>query len=1035
MEKRDDIRPLVKKWLKDWEAGSSVAGSKMKFVYKNASKSLVDHKEPVYTSLEFKKIKFFGDKLCKRIDDALKAHYTELGIEIPEEISSQASAVSSQIVEPSQKAAKTTSKKRDYLPKPGTGSFAILVALYTAEIEDGLSTVNKSDLINRAQVHSNESMTAKKPGSHYNSWNSMKTLIDRNLVLKEQHRSAFYSLTSEGKTLAEKLVKFLQDNNKISIVLANDKENQLDDDSENSFESLTSTATSSTSTSSFRRTTLLPNTFDIVLLVDSREQTSGVAQGMKKTALISELQRRGINAQMRVLQAGDFAWVARENIESQNSNSKYGSSVELILDVIIERKRADDLESSIKDGRWHEQKYRLKKSGLRQPTYLIEGLDPKKAHHHSIPFRNLHQAVVNSQIVDGFSVKQTKDYEESVNYLVTLTNYLTKTLGDKTLNSCSLEEIKTLSGKDHFYMTFSEYERNTRKVTNFTVTEMFIKHMLQIKGVSLAKAKAIVDYYPTIKSLLEAYEDCATEREREFLLSKLKFVLANWPIPSAETYAEVNVPSAPQAIVETNPTPEPEKTQDTQLPKEPENDPQLELITKCDILEKEVLRTRKLCQLYKEKYEKVQEILDKKPKTNGFAGDAHQIQEYEDVDLQGSPFPSEDGGDNAKSTVSALGVENEGAEKEQSLAPNAPGIAADFGEELAPCTDEPPAHLVDDSALQEVSRLREELVKVSSDQQHWRQLAGQNSQRNSILQDDLKKSENRIEELERLLCEERTKSSDYNKLVREQQAAFHEEKGAVANELEELDQQHQQALDKVLAIRDQLAKTNNDLVQQIFRLKGELTECQSSKESLKETASRLKNKVVDKEEDINKLYERIHELEMLQAGRVDKQVMKSLFLGYFGAPGDKKNEVALLLARILDFTEDEIAKCKLVAGPGWLGGQWAAGESPLASQSLASQFVTFLESESRREEEQMPKTSKAVKSMAKDFQKFALQPENGGIKRNPFIADTKPSTAATGNQLFDKRIVVPLTDLPIIVSSSLDNNSNTENSATVERTS
>jgi crossover junction endonuclease MUS81 len=41
-----------------------------------------------------------------------------------------------------------------------------------------------------------------------------------------------------------------------------------------------------------------------------------------------------------------------------------------VLDYIIERKKADDLAASIIDGRYKEQKYRLKNCGAKNILYL-----------------------------------------------------------------------------------------------------------------------------------------------------------------------------------------------------------------------------------------------------------------------------------------------------------------------------------------------------------------------------------------------------------------------------------------------------------------------------------------------------------------------------------------------------------------------------------------------------------------------------------------------------------------------------------------
>jgi crossover junction endonuclease MUS81 len=44
-----------------------------------------------------------------------------------------------------------------------------------------------------------------------------------------------------------------------------------------------------------------------------------------------------------------------------------------VLDFIVERKTSDDLAASIRDGRYDEQKYRLKNCGINNVIYLIEG--------------------------------------------------------------------------------------------------------------------------------------------------------------------------------------------------------------------------------------------------------------------------------------------------------------------------------------------------------------------------------------------------------------------------------------------------------------------------------------------------------------------------------------------------------------------------------------------------------------------------------------------------------------------------------------
>jgi len=232
---------------------------------------------------------------------------------------------------------------------------------------------------------------------------------------------------------------------------------------------------------------------------------------------MAEFLSRGIIAEMRALPAGDFTWIAREKLcPTQVSRGK-----ELVLDVVIERKRVDDLASSITDGRFHEQKHRLKKCGVRRPTYLVESLT--RGGSYSVPYRSLSVAVTNSQVVDGFDIKMTSNNNETLLYLETMTRYLTKVFSGRELFSCSYSETQEEEKLPSNYMlTFLEFEQSSKKITNFNVREMLLKQLLQLSGVSVVKAKAITELYPTVDSLLTAYRSCDNDKQREKLLAGIK---------------------------------------------------------------------------------------------------------------------------------------------------------------------------------------------------------------------------------------------------------------------------------------------------------------------------------------------------------------------------------------------------------------------------------------------------------------------------------------------------------------------------------
>lgn len=93
------------------------------------------------------------------------------------------------------------------------------------------------------------------------------------------------------------------------------------------------------------QTTTSPN-WELLMLVDNRE----IKQKVNKT-IFHKMCGKGINCEKRNLALGDFMWVVR----------KMGASNEIIeevvCDVLVERKRLQDLAKSFEDGRF--EKYLL----------------------------------------------------------------------------------------------------------------------------------------------------------------------------------------------------------------------------------------------------------------------------------------------------------------------------------------------------------------------------------------------------------------------------------------------------------------------------------------------------------------------------------------------------------------------------------------------------------------------------------------------------------------------------------------------------
>lgn len=85
--------------------------------------------------------------------------------------------------------------------------------------------------------------------------------------------------------------------------------------------------------------------YDIVLILDSRE----VESRSNRDKLAESLTAKGVRVETRALRLGDMCWVARLR------DGHGGEEDECVLDYVVERKRLDDLCSSIRDGRYREQ--------------------------------------------------------------------------------------------------------------------------------------------------------------------------------------------------------------------------------------------------------------------------------------------------------------------------------------------------------------------------------------------------------------------------------------------------------------------------------------------------------------------------------------------------------------------------------------------------------------------------------------------------------------------------------------------------------
>lgn len=193
--------------------------------------------------------------------------------------------------------------------------------------------------------------------------------------------------------------------------------------------------------------------------------------------------------------------------------------------IIIERKSVSDLLSSIKDGRYEEQSYRL--SGLNHHNhnivYLIEG-DVNKVNRfkpdNQVEKLTLYSAMFSLNYYKGFSVFRSFSLDETANIICNMAYKMGKDLSKKSyfqnkaevetpINESEDNVIVTISDdSDEVQVTDKDYVSVVKKVKKDNITQDNIGEIMlcQIPGISSVTALAIMDKYKTIPNLIKELE-------------------------------------------------------------------------------------------------------------------------------------------------------------------------------------------------------------------------------------------------------------------------------------------------------------------------------------------------------------------------------------------------------------------------------------------------------------------------------------------------------------------------------------------------
>jgi len=137
----------------------------------------------------------------------------------------------------------------------------------------------------------------------------------------------------------------------------------------------------------------------------------------------------------------------------------------------------------------------------------------------------LQQALANAKVQTGVQVVRTENHFRSMSYLAAMSRSLGQIFANKRLYSVDRGQIDKCScllmDSQLGLLKFRALYEDSAKNAQLTVREVFVQQLLQLHSLSLERAMAIVERYPTPRCLLEAYEVWLDPKQARLLLSSI----------------------------------------------------------------------------------------------------------------------------------------------------------------------------------------------------------------------------------------------------------------------------------------------------------------------------------------------------------------------------------------------------------------------------------------------------------------------------------------------------------------------------------
>lgn len=541
----DELKPLFVRWLEETAIVATKKGTKAAILYNKALDKVKNYPLDITTPKQLRLIQFVGDKTVTLLTNKLRLFCRENGYLVPEHFAPHPSDDSVELQKSDEGPSSRKRAKRAYIPRRRSGGYAILIGLYIGCKNRNRAGLRKQEIIDLAAPYCEKSFSSNPANNEfYSAWTAIKVLESNDLVVSSGRAPRLYSLTEEGEELAKKLK---QADNLTSSPTQNVADFSFDNDvrvsPENSRNALSPAGiicpssptrllkpyhdTANKQLDGVRYDIWEKEEFEIILIIDSREVRSREDRGFFQNRLKS----LSVNCESRALSVGDAVWVAQ--------NKRTGR--EVVLNHICERKRLDDLVFLIRDGRFQEQKNRLKQAAMKHYYYLVEEGGISDLPKHNDGADAVKTAIATTMTNSNFYLKRFKSVDETLSFFVTTTEAIKNHFEASNTKLVVLKPDQISSHREYANLLtmfrtefenrrspyecvhiFSTFQEIMSKSGMRSVRELFLLMLMAIRGVSLERALTIQTHFQCPRNLIEYYKKSnVSPEEKKLLLSNL----------------------------------------------------------------------------------------------------------------------------------------------------------------------------------------------------------------------------------------------------------------------------------------------------------------------------------------------------------------------------------------------------------------------------------------------------------------------------------------------------------------------------------